>query len=374
MTGLWPRALRLNRIEAYVLIQTLSALAVALGVIAAVVMLMDFVEISRTVGDEAEIPAIRLLGLMLLKSPAVIVELLPFVFLFGTLGAFVGLNRRGELVAMRAAGVSAWRFVFPAAGAAVALGVFTLLVVSPVASWMAEAYRQQTDRMAVVGAAGDEAGEAIWLREGDGQRQLVIRAEDRNRRTGRLQDVSIFVYTLTPEGQRSFTERIDAESATLNAGRWRLTKARGAATGQQATSYATLDLPSSLEEDKAFEQFLSPEATPVWTLPGLIDRIGDAGFSTTDHRLRLQSLLATPLMFAAMSILAAAFSLRLLRLGDLALVAVSGVGLGFLFFFINQFTTAMGSAEVLPPVIAAWLPSFLTALSALTLLIYTEDG
>ncbi len=77
---------------------------------------------------------------------------------------------------------------------------------------------------------------------------------------------------------------------------------------------------------------------------------------------------------SAMTILAAAFSLRLLRLGDLALVAVSGVGLGFLFFFINQFTTAMGSAEVLPPVVAAWLPSFLTALSALTLLIYTEDG
>src|SRR5690606_11443104 len=180
--------------------------------------------------------------------------------------------------------------------------------------------------------------------------------------------------TLTPDGERTFTERIDAETATLNAGRWRLTKARGAATGQQATSYATLDLPSSLEEDQAFEQFLAPEAAPVWALPGLIDRIGNAGFSTTDHRLRLQSLLAMPLMFAAMSILAAAFSLRLLRLGDLALIAVSGVGLGFLFFFVNQFTTAMGSAEVLPPVVAAWLPSFLTALSALTLLIYTEDG
>src|SRR5690606_11741676 len=151
--------------------QTLGALAVALGVIAAVVMLMDFVEISRTVGDEAEIPAIRLLGLMLMKSPAVIVELLPFVFLFGTLGAFVGLNRRGELVAMRAAGISAWRFVLPAAGAAVALGVFTLLVISPVASWMADAYRQQTDRVAAIGATAAQSAAAVRLREGDAQRQ-----------------------------------------------------------------------------------------------------------------------------------------------------------------------------------------------------------
>lgn len=367
-------ALRLGRIEAYVLRQTLASLAVAFGVIAAVVMLMDFVEISRTVGDESRMSAIRLLTLMLLKSPAVIVELLPFVFLFGVLGAFVGLNRRGELVAIRAAGVSAWRFVLPTAAAAIGLGVLTVLVISPVASWMAESYRQQTDRLAILGGVDDQTGQPVWLREGDGQRQLVIRAESQDRRTGQLRDVSIFVYAISPEGERAFTERIDARTAALNAGRWRLTDARGAATGQQATAYATLDLPSSLDESQAFDQFVAPEAAPVWSLPPLIQRIGAAGFSTTDHRLRLQTLLAMPLLFAAMTILAAAFSLRLLRLGDLALVAVSGVGLGFLFFFINQFTTAMGSAEVLPPIVAAWLPSSLTALSALTLLIYTEDG
>jgi lipopolysaccharide export system permease protein len=43
-----PRpALRLGRIERYVLVQQLGALGVALGVISALVMLIDFVEISR---------------------------------------------------------------------------------------------------------------------------------------------------------------------------------------------------------------------------------------------------------------------------------------------------------------------------------------
>ena len=80
------------------------------------------------------------------------------------------------------------------------------------------------------------------------------------------------------------------------------------------------------------------------------------------------------LMFAAMSILAAAFSLRLMRLGDLARMSVSAVILGFAFFFLNQFSSAMGSAEVVAPFVAAWLPPVLTALAALTLLFYTEDG
>ena len=53
------------------------------------------------------------------------------------------------------------------------------------------------------------------------------------------------------------------------------------------------------------------------------------------------------------------------RKGDLVFLA---------FFFVNQFSSAMGSAEVVPPFLAAWLPPVLTALAAFTLLFYTEDG
>ena len=122
---------RFTRIERYVLFQVLKALGVSLAVIAGLVLLIDFVEVSRAVGRYADLGAARLFGLTLMKSPAVILQLLPFVFLFGTLAAFVGLNRRSELVAMRAAGVSAWRFVLPAGVAALMIGVITVTVLRP---------------------------------------------------------------------------------------------------------------------------------------------------------------------------------------------------------------------------------------------------
>ena len=109
-------------------------------------------------------------------------------------------------------------------------------------------------------------------------------------------------------------------------------------------------------------------------MAGSISSIESAGFSATQYRLRLQELLATPLMFAAMSVLAAAFSLRLMRLGDMPLMVVSAIGLGFLFYFLNAFMRALGEAEVLPPFAAAWMPAILVVLSAFTLLCYTEDG
>lgn len=365
--------IRLGRIERYVLVQQLRALAVALAVISALVMLIDFVEVSRGLNSSGELSSARIFGLVLLKSPTVIIQLLPFVFLFGTLAAFVGLNRRSELIAMRAAGVSAWRFVLPAAACALVLGVLTVTVFGPMAAAGDGLWQRERGRISG-STPGADAQQAVWLREGDANRQMIIRGAQQDPASGRLLDASFFIYTTTPEGRRTFTERIDATTASLTAGRWRLTDATGAQTGQRAVRYATLDLPSNLADEEAFQRFARPQSTPFWSLPNQIRRIEDAGFASTAYRLRLQQLLATPLMFAAMSILAAAFSLRLMRLGDLAKMTVAAVVLGFAFFFVNQFSSAMGSAEVVPPFLAAWLPPVLTALAAFTLLFYTEDG
>jgi lipopolysaccharide export system permease protein len=366
--------IRLGRIERYVLVQQMRALGVALAVISALVMLIDFVEISRGLGSETDLSGLRILGLMMIKSPQVIVQLLPFVFLFGTLSAFVSLNRRSELIAMRAAGISAWRFVLPAAGTAIVLGVLTVTLIGPLAAAGDNLFQRERARISGSVLGGGEQNQAIWLREGEDARQMVIRAGRQDRANARLLDVTFFIYTTDPKGRRAFSERIDAPAASLSAGRWRLINAVGAQTGQRAVRYATLDLPSSLADDEAFERFARPQATSFWSLPAQISRIEAAGFSSTAYRLRLQQLLATPLMFAAMSILAAAFSLRLMRLGDLAKMAVGAVVLGFAFFFLNQASSAFGSAEVVPPFVAAWLPAMLTALAAFTLLFYTEDG
>ncbi|MGV8929078.1 MAG: LPS export ABC transporter permease LptG [Brevundimonas sp.] len=364
--------MRLGRIERYVLIQQARSLGVALGVIGALIMLIDFVEISQRLADNVDLSGARILGLMLLKSPQVIIQLLPFVFLFGTLAAFVALNRRSELIAMRAAGVSAWRFVLPAAGAALMFGILTVAALGPLAASADGLYQRQREFLS--GSTSGTEDRAVWIREGDDTRQMVVRAERQDRSRARLLDVTFFIYTNDDKGSRTFSERIDAESASLSNGSWRLVNAVGAEIGQRAVRYATLDLPSSLADEEAFERFARPQATSFWSLPAQIARVEDAGFSSTAYRLRLQQLLATPLMFAAMSILAAAFSLRLMRLGDLARMSVAAVVLGFGFFFLNQASSAFGSAEVIPPWLAAWLPPVLTALAAFTLLFYTEDG
>jgi lipopolysaccharide export system permease protein len=363
-----------GRIERYVLARTLVALGGALAIISAVVMLIDFVDISRTVGVRADVGFNQLIMLTLLRSPSTILALAPFVFLFGTLAAFVALNRRSELIAMRAAGVSAWRFIFPAAGAAFLIGVITVTALNPLTAGMNAVF--ENSRSGMLENYLKTAPRVLWLRQGDGQNQIVIRAASRDRINGavRLKGVSLFIFSPNPSGVMEFSRRIEASEARLMSGFWRLTGVREASPGAGAIQSESLSIPSTLDERSASERFVSPDAVAFWRLPQAIRDSEKAGFAATTYRLRLQQLFATPLLFAAMSVLAAAFSLRLIRLGGLASLAGSGVALGFVFFFFNQLCEALGKAEVVAPFAAAWTPPLMAMLCGFTLLCYTEDG
>ena len=363
-----------GRIERYVLGRTLVALGGALAVISAVVMLIDFVDISRTVGVRADVSFSQLILLTLLRSPSTILALTPFVFLFGTLAAFVALNRRSELIAMRAAGVSAWRFIFPAAGAAFLIGILTVTALNPLTASMNAVF--ENNRTGMLENYLKTAPRVLWLRQGDGRNQIVIRAVSRDRIDGavRLKGVSLFIFSPNANGMMEFSRRIEAAEARLESGFWRLTGVREASPGAGAIQSESLSIPSTLDERSASERFVSPEAVAFWRLPQAIQDSENAGFAATTYRLRLQQLLATPLLFAAMSVLAAAFSLRLIRLGGLASLAGSGVALGFVFFFFNQLCEALGKAEVVAPFAAAWTPPLMALLCGFTLLCYTEDG
>jgi lipopolysaccharide export system permease protein len=360
----------LGRLERYVMTRTLAMVGAALSVIALIVLLIDFVELSRDVGQRADTGFAVVLGLTLMKSPTTILVLLPFVFLFGVQFAFVRLNRSSELVAMRAAGVSAWRFIFPAAAAAFLIGLLVVTVISPGAALLAQ--RFEATRSGALESVAGANQDAVWLRQGDSRTQVVIRAQ--SRRGGVLNDVSMFVYNVDEDGAPRFARRIEAREARLVEGEWRLVGVRDATPGDVAVSSESGSLSSTLDPRSALDRQAAPEAVPFWRLPRVIAQTEQAGFSATRYRLRFQELLATPLTYAAMAILAAAFSLRLLRLGGLAQLAGAGVLLGFLFFFFAQLCGALGKADIIAAVFAAWIPPVLAVLAGLTLLFNTEDG
>jgi len=362
------------RLERYVLARTLGSVGAALAVISAVILLVQFVDLSRSIGVRTDVSAGDIFGLTLLKSPAVIQLLLPFIFLFGGIGAFVGMNRRSELVAMRAAGVSAWRFISPAAIAAFVAGILAVTALNPVSAGLSA--RFEADRAKIMSNYLGDIPKDIWLRQGDEHTQMVIHAKSRDTLQGevRLRGVSVFVYQKNKAGQPEFNRRLEAAEAVLRPGFWQLKDVREATAGESSVRSDSLSLRSTLDSEAAVERFASPDAIAFWRLPAAIRLTEQAGFSASGYRLKFQQMLATPVLFTAMAILAAAFSLRLARLGGLAGLAGAGVALGFVVFFFDKFAGALGRADIIPLFAAAWAPAVVALLSGLTLLCYTEDG
>ena len=363
---------RNSRIETYVLRSYIAMFGAALLVVASMIFLIDYMGISKTVATRADLSGLSTMGLLLEKSPSSILVLLPFAFLFGSLLAFINLNRRSELIAMRAAGLSAWRFVMPAAALAFVIGVLTITVLSPAASLLNDQYDKTMHQIDNDDPAS--ASKAIYLRQGDGKTQVVIRAEGRDAAIGHLHGVTFWLYDINNKDVPNFDERIDAARAVLYPGKWQLYDAHEAKPGEATLAYETLAIPSNLDPQDAFRKYASTASVPFWQLPGLIHQNAISGFGTTAYELKLHQLLATPLMFAAMSALGAAFSLRLMRLGGLTRLVISGVSLGFVIFFVNQLFSAMGKANVIPVALAGWTPAVLALMAAMTLLVYTEDG
>ncbi|ESQ84385.1 hypothetical protein AEAC466_08505 [Asticcacaulis sp. AC466] len=366
---------RKSRLETYILQTCVSAFLSAVMVVSSLIFLIEYVGISKSLGAKDEVSGLSIIGLMLEKSPGSILILLPFAFLFGSLFAFVNLNRRSELIAMRAAGVSAWRFVLPASILAFAFGLLTIGILNPVASILSDTYDKSINQLNAADTVPDKHSGAIYLRQGDGQQQVVIRAERQEGPPGHLLGVTFWIYDIDAKQTPIFRKRIDAQEATLGQGGWTLKNAREATvSGPAVPPYDLLGIPSNLDPQKAFRKYASTQAVPFWRLPGLIYQNKISGFSTAMYELKLHQLLSTPLMFAAMTALGAVFSLRLMRLGGLTGLIISGISLGFVIFFVNQLFSSMGKAGVIPIFLAGWSPPILAMLAAMTLIVYTEDG
>ena len=98
------------------------------------------------------------------------------------------------------------------------------------------------------------------------------------------------------------------------------------------------------------------------------------GFDTTQMKIHYQTLLAQPLLFVAMILLAATVSLRPPRAGGTMALIASGVFTGFIVFFVASFLQALGSSHQIPVFLAAWSPALIAFLLGIAAILNIEDG
>jgi lipopolysaccharide export system permease protein len=384
-----------GRLQRYVFREAAMGLALTLGVIIATILMVDVVEQLRTIGSRVNVSLLTAARLTLMKTPGLLIETLPFAMLIGSILTFSQLNRRSEIPAMRAAGVSAWRFLGPAILLAAIIGAIMVTVIDPLATRLEASYVNERARILNQRAPSSGAG-GVWLSQGDltasgsvediagsvvdenPDGQAIIHARRVVGRAESLEKVTFFYFRAGPGGpqDRIFTHRIDAERARLVPGFWQLDGGvvENRFGGGEVRRQDQLALPTNLKPETLLSRYASSKTIPFWDLRQFIEDNQRAGMDVEPYVLKLHTLLATPVLMVAMTLIGAVVCLRLARSGGLTRLIGAGALSGFLLFFVTRVAGGLSASGAAPPIAAAWCPPLIALFSVLAILAHKEDG
>jgi lipopolysaccharide export system permease protein len=303
-----------------------------------------------------------------LRIPLLVSRFLPFSVLLGTLIAFVEMNQHSEVVAMKAAGLSAHQLLAPLILASIviagALFAFneTVVVKSArvVTAWSDNDYKPIPPESGILSN--------VWILDGDD----LIRAAQVAGRGARFHARNVAVY----DRSRGMLQRVvEADRATTRAdGQWDLAGVRVYdANMNLVRRFARSTGLAGVTPQQLTLARVDPSELDYWTLKRRIAELEAAGRPADEARAGLAHKVSGPLSTVLMPLLAAIAAFGLARSGQVLLRACVGMALGFAYFVADNFSLAMGNVGAYPPLVAAWAPFLLFLLIGETVLVRTEE-
>jgi lipopolysaccharide export system permease protein len=349
----------------------LMAIMMVFGLFCLLILLIDFIELLRRSGKAGNIALGDVLYLSLLRVPSFAELTIPFAVLVGTIGGFLLFGRSSELIIIRAAGVSVWRFILPPVCVAFGVGVFAVFVYNPMAAYSkAESERVFAELFGGSKSVLRSANNQVWFRQDGSDGPSVMNAKAIANHGHSL----IGVTSLSYSKNSVFIERVDAKRADLEEGRWVFRDAFVSRIGQQPQFYKSYLLSTYLTPTQISDSMGSVETVSFWALPNYIEIASKAGLPATRYKIQYELLLSKPFLLAIMVLIAATCSLRTFRLGRIQTMIIMGMCIGFGFFIFAETSRQFGLAGKVTPEIAAWVPLFAWSFVVLTVLLHQEDG
>ena len=343
----------------------------SLAVLFALILVLETLDLLGEAGKILAVPGngdAALWHYVALRIPILIGRFLPFSVLLGTLIAFVGLNQNSEVVAMKAAGLSAHQILAPLILASIAIAavlfVFNERVVvnstRVVNAWSDNDYRPIPPAPGVLSN--------VWVLDGD---DFVRAGIVSGHGTGMiLRQVSYYDRT------GGVLQRvINGDRATpLGPSGWQLRDVTIYDANQNVVRhYPSMVALAGLTPAQFTLAKVEPTELDYWTLKRRIAELEAAGRQTDEARAGLAHKLSQPLSILLMPLLAAVAAFGLARSGQVLVRAAIGMALGFCYFVADNFSLAMGNAGAYPPLVAAWAPFLLFLLIGEAVLVRTEE-
>lgn len=355
----------------YIAGQTFYAILSTYAIFLVMILFIDIVELLRRGQVNESFGGYEALTLALFRLPVLSEKVLPFAVLFGSMFAFLKLNRRQELVIARSSGLSIWQFLTPPIVIAVLIGIFAVTALSPLgASLNKTSQRLEVEYFRSESSMLSRAKAGLWLKQRSNEGSSIIHAGKTELGGVLLKNITVWKFNT----DEAFYERIEAPIAELYDGFWSLTQAWVTNGDSKPVKRNTVRLDTFLTAKQVSDSLSDPAEISFWQLPRFIETARKAGLPANRFQVQYHTLLSRPILLGAMVIVAAVFSMQVFRLGKIGRMVLGGVGSGFLLYFLSDLAVALGGAGRVQPIIAAWSPASIALMIGVTVLLYNEDG
>ncbi len=328
------------------------------------VVLLDVLSNGDEVLEVASNRANSLAQYAFLRLPEILSQVIPFCVLIAALLTLAELIRHSELVAIRSVGLSQFSVFIAFVPCAMLIVLVHIIVneallpksVAALRAWGIGDYGKGLTAMGL--------SEGVrWMRQGP----HVIRVSMESRFDKQFGQILIF--ERNDEGQ--MLRRIDAASADTDT--WTLYDAKVLSVASATvTPYDALVWPEYLRPADLIPSVTHPREMP---LPDVARAVENEGFGLRPlfiYETWFHKKIAAPAAILLMILLAVPLAHRYQRAGAITWMLVAGISLGFVFFVFDGMVLAMGEAGLLPPALAAWIPTLVMALIAQGLMYHYE--
>ncbi len=310
-----------------------------------------------------KVPFVLLVEYLVNLSPSLMYLMAPMSVLLAVLITFGLMQKFSELTAMKATGISIYRATLPVI---ILSGIFAvgLFVVDQLYIPHTNR-RQEVLRNQIKGKPPQTylQAERKWI---FGQANQIYYYQVFDPDTDRLGGISVFEFD---PASFQLVRRIHADGAHWEPRLRKWVFENGwvrSLHGASIQEYRTFDVSTfnELDEDPTYfkKEVRQSSEMDYDELRNYIQDLQQSGFETVRLKVQLQKKLAYPLITLVMAILAIPFSAQSRRGGALAGVAIA-LGIAIVYWVTAGLFEAMGNANQLPALLAAWAPDFIFGLA-----------
>ena len=291
--------------------------------------------------------------LSLIKTPTLIINMSPFIFLFSGIFFYVKLLRSNEITPLSLSGFSKNFVTIVPSAYSFLLGVFIILFLTPVASSLSryyEAVKQNysgNDNLLIMSNTG------LWVKEKNNNETVIIRADKIvNQNFKNLKNITI--YSFNDRGD--LLNRIDTKKAKVQNKNWVLEDVKILDQNNINKNEKKLTFKTGINLDNLKRFFSNSDTLSIWNINDEIKQVKERGYYGQELIITFNKYLSLPFLLSSMIILATFFTIKTGYQFNNFIYAFFGVMTGIFVYFLSDLSIAIGKSGKIPLIISVWVP------------------